>query len=210
MEQTFCVSFSAQSIKSIKMISQCISKHRMFFSVVYCMKELQNPIFATSTEKKLGMFIILNNADVLESDDYVLRQEDVMKELTRLLCRIFYNSLLTISENNESKDILDGYALKILSNICGTLMSHTRIIGESVRKFVKTRDIGVLPPELFNVIEGSCPLVDHPNSPLNKEELIVVYDYIGSRKNIYVHILLNCLYEMAKQCRMLSKSLLTE
>ena len=214
------ISFYLSAIPVLKRIAAALEPHASFRQVVEYMRQLDICELDRIFEKKLAMYISINIKDrfLNESGDrepitlalpaarlptsglYLISEEDIMVEINGLITMVLDKAYSTFSIQDGIQDLLDGYPLNLIMNLCKTTRTYACIMGESVKRFITLRqtDKTFIPKELFNVIEGMVPLTGHPNSPLTQEELSALYKYLGSRKSIYVNILLNCLYEWAR------------
>ena len=95
--------------------------------------------------------------------------------------------------------LFEGYFINILTELCSVTQEQADLLARSVKKFTQLRSRREpIPIELNSVIENNIPLVGDKESPLNKEELKVLQNYLGSTKSMYTHILLGSLFEMGK------------
>jgi len=201
MAKNMGISFHNGSIKLLKRIAEVFERHVIFREIVEDAGQLIIEGLDKIYEKKLAMFMSIN---VMKRKNvvlyYIMDDDDIIDESNRMVKVIFRESYNTFASDRTIEYLLDGYPIGLIAKICNTEHDRAHIMGECVRTFIELRDMGMynIPKELYNVIEGNYPLVGHEKSPLNEAELNAIYRYLGSRKTIYVHILLNCLYEMTE------------
>jgi hypothetical protein len=216
IDSIFTVTFYMTAIVLLKRLTRYLEIHSAFREVIDPMKSLKIAELDREFEQKMAMYISLNIENAKQSIKsvrfYMITEIDVIVEINILIKTVLHNAYHSFPSENNIQNLRDGYPINILMAICNTKMTYARVIGESVRKFIELRRTypTLLPPELSNIIEGNLSLTGQPNSPLTLSELEVLYKYLGVRKNIYVHILLNCLYEFSQHDKFMKKIHLTE
>lgn len=162
--------------------------------------------------KKLAMYI--THRIGIKHDDplfYIVTPRDVLKEVTNMINDILQLCCFNSLQYNMRK-MLDGYPLQLLASICGTDQDRAYLTGESVKRFIDARKIlhNWIPVELYDVIDNTIPLIGHEKSPMTELELNAIYRYLGSKKNIYVTILLNTLFELEKHKKYIIMDIMDE
>jgi len=139
-------------------------------------------------------------------DKNFLEKEDVISCLFALLKEYLTMIFLEIESERAIEypltSLFDGYYIN---------QDQADTVARCVKTFSGIRVHGdVIPTELFSVIENPIPLVGTDKSPLEKQELCALQRYLGSKRNIYVHILLGSLYEMNRHGELFNKNINTE
>jgi hypothetical protein len=134
-----------------------------------------------------------------DNDDFQIDTSNVLREVVSLIKLAITTAYTTLPE--EGISYTNGCPVYILSRVCNTSLETAHIIGECVKQFVNIRKVytKLMPNELMLTTIGNCDLVNDSQSPLTRLELETLYQYLGSRRKIYVHMLLNCLFELSKQ-----------
>ncbi len=193
------ITFYRSAIILIQEIAPFLEKHLSFREVIGRFQPIEISDLTTEFEKKMAMSIILYERD---QQNVVISDIDVLHRVNMMLMDAISNACSTMNIDFEESIsyLLDGYPIILLSEICHARKYHAYIIAESVKRLITIRMKYSFPKELYNVIDGLVPLVGDEKSPLTAKELEALYRYLGSRKNIYVHILLNCLFELSRSC----------
>lgn len=200
------ISYDKQAISTLIQIAECLETHPFFRELlehcdIYDTEELERTF-----EKQLASFI--KNSVINSEKNYIITHDDIVKETDNIIkIMLFRCTFLLPSEDSK---VTDGYPLLLLSDICGSTKKQAHIIGECVKSFIKSRCADPIPKELHPVIESRIPLVNHPRSPLLQEELTAIHRYLDSSKNIYVHMLLQCLREFTIQQQLMTETMTLE
>lgn len=196
------INFHRPSLILIHELAPTLERHLLFRELINQYQGIEIPYFKNEFEQKLAMLIVLNIIEKRQCKNICsISSYDVIVEVNSILMDIINKACNPITIEDESiPHLLDGYPLSLLSEVCKAKKYHVHIVAESVKRFITIRKKYhfLLPTELYNVIDGLIPLIGDDKSPLTKRELEAIYRYLGSRKNIYVHILLNCLFEISR------------
>lgn len=206
-KKPFTVVFTKEAVVILKDIAQVLELHPPFRGKIDEYDPVPVPEFNRSFEQKFAMYIGSNLKYRVErallfslTDYYVITEIDVIKESTALIQEMLNRGYNTFPPQGTIQHMLNGYPISLLSQVCGATLVNAHIIGESVKRLIELRKTYPrwMPDELQLCTQGNCPLTGHKDSPLNQEELDALYRYLGSRKNIYVNLLLNCLFELSR------------
>lgn len=205
----FKISFTLDSVSLFKRLAEVLETHIAFRETVEDTAPLPIPNLERLFEQKLAMYIV---SKILTSQSYVglyiAYPDDIIRGINTLFVNVLNRGYSTFMDEH----LLDGYPVTLLTELSGASRFHTHIIGESMRRFVEIRKTHPdwLPDEFHNVVTGIFPLTGHINSPLTQRELEALYRYLGAKKTIYVHILLNTLFELKEHEKRLNNRLLNE
>ena len=201
----FEVSFTLDATILVKEFAANLEIHAAFEAELDKFSPLKLPEFDRICEQKLAMYITNGVQHVLPNVVYIIREEDVINEVNRLFWDVLSWGHNRFKSDDSLEHILDRYPTVLLSDICKVPRVYTHMLGESMKHFVEIRKThpDYLPKSLHNTLDYLAPLVGHPSSPFTELELEAIYRYLGARKNIYVRILLNCLYEVSQQIPLL-------
>lgn len=131
--------------------------------------------------------------------------------LKRCLVFVFEKFDRDKKEDHPLTSLFEGYLIDVLVDSCQVTQNQADTMARCVRKFSEIREKrDPIPTELCSVIENSIPLIGDKKSPLERNELEALQGYIGSKKNMYVHMLLGGLYEMGKHRLIFIKPEITE
>jgi len=164
-------------------------------------------------EQKLATYIGLKlNPKQQYCDNFIIRDQDILKEITNIINLVLDEYRFNFYRIDDIANMLNEYPINLLMVICKTEYNKAYLIGESVKRFIAVREIlnNWIPVELYDVIESNMPLIGHEKSPLTELELYALYRYLGSRKNIYVNILLNSLFELEKCNKFITAPIMNE
>jgi len=215
----FKISFGIEAVELFKRLSEVLEIHSVFRDIVGNSVELPLliPEFDRIFEQKLAMYISLCIRDRIEKkwlngNIYIVTEEDVIIEINKLIKFVMNEALNSFPSENTIKCMLDGYPITLLSKICNSKPVYAHIMGESIRCLVELRAThkNWVPLELAGNLEGNTPLTGDPKSPLDDMELDALYRYIGIRKSMYIHILLNSLFEFNQHNIYIQKCIMTE
>ena len=198
--------FIPNAISLLKRLAEVLEIHSMFRDAIQ-----NKELFIT---KELDRFFEQRLATYIKDKirTYIITEDDVINGINILIKDVFHKSYDTFPSEKGHDNMLNSYPITLLSKVCNVRRTDAHIIGESVRGFVGIRRDHKkwLPPELINIIQGYIPLTGHSNSPLTVDELEALHRYLGSKKNIYVHMLLNSLFEISQDIKVLNQDRLTE
>jgi hypothetical protein len=221
--EQFIVSFTDLALELIKNISSLLVIHEWFISVMSNYAPLEVPLLHQDFEKRYAMFVALTiqqfcKSQLSNASSYAVAYNDVMFCTNTFLTNTLYNLFALFPFNNTDLGIRDNYPLLLLCRVCGTgdrieNIVDAHVIGEAVKTLIeirskagyKLRGSNPLPNELLHtsihplpnrLIDVSCGLANE--LPLTREELGALKRYLGTKRNVYVHILLNTLYEITR------------
>lgn len=207
------INFYGNAIILVRKLAPYLEKHLLFRELIHGYQPIIIPEFEHEFEQKFAMLIALN---VIKRKWYeticAITNSDVMIETNIILMDMINKSCTGIITEDSIEYLLDGYPIALLSDICRARKYHVHIIGESVKRFIIIRKKYpfLLPAELYNVIDSVVPLVGDDKSPLTQNELLALYRYLGTRKNIYIHTMLNCLFELSHKIEVFDNSSINE
>lgn len=211
----FDVSFVVEAIPIFKRLAHAIETHDIFRERVEDSPELQILELDRIFERKLAMYISLKIGDrtgYKYAGLQVVTEEDILTEICNMLQDVLQHGYNTFPPEHSLEWMLNGYPLSLLMSICKSNRRCAHIIGESVRRFVKARKThpSWMPMELSNITSGYTALVGDSAAPMNELELDALFRYVGSQRQVYIHILLNALAEITEHERILLQPKLTE
>lgn len=197
------VSITPDAISIINRFAEVIKGECLFKEVIEYSDPLEVSGLYGIFEQRFAMYIvssIMKGKSYIRS--YMAYPSDIIRGINKLFSEVLNIGYSTFVEEN----LLDGYPITLLSEISGVSRFHVNIIGEAVRRFVEIRKSQPkwLPREIHNLLMGTVPLVGDRRSPLTKRELEAIYRYLGVRRTIYVHILLNTLFELKQHEKILN------
>lgn len=186
--------FTQDAIDILKQLAENLEIHAAIVEHIEHLEPSENEQLDRIFEQKLATYISITITTIVTYDNVVTR-------VNKLLHDIINEGISQFVSDSGIPHMLNGYPIGILAAVCNTHKKNVHIMGESVKHFINFRKSFPtwLPCNLELATIGGTPLIGDINSPLDKLELEAIYDYLGSRKNIYVHILLNCLFELAGQ-----------
>jgi hypothetical protein len=208
------VFFSLDAIHMIKKITKYLSIHDNIYKYIYHFYPIRYPRvdiplnlvslesieLKNDFEQKLASFINTNAIrECYENNisNSIIEPYNVLCEIYDLINNLIVENFNTLQSEDEIATMLQSYTISILSSICKTNPNNSRLLGEAMKKFIILRNnfFISIPKELSDITEGFSELVGSEKSPLTPIELNSIHHYLGSDKNIYVHILLNCLFD---------------
>jgi hypothetical protein len=208
MQTKLTISFTPEAVEMVKTLAIALENHVAFQEYLFRVDPLQISEFDRVFEKRLAMLVVTN----VRKQDLTFRTYLITKSQVETEVEIFFRLVIQIScdtfpSEEDPRHLFDGYPLHLLATTCSVDYPYAHMIGESVKHLIMMRKSysHFLPAILYNVLEGNVPLTGHHNSPLMPNELEAIYRYLGSRKSMYVHILLNSLYEVSQQKEIVTK-----
>lgn len=220
----FYVTFTREAIYTMKYLSKCLERHICFWDTISALDPARLASLENIFDRRLAMHISLcsmnmyresllmnegeRKACVVETletrkpeNTSTVTSYDVTLEITVLIHDVIYKAHLALYPSGMIANTLDGYPTLLLSKVTGAPLNIVILIGQATRRFVAIRrDFPRrMPYELQRHTTGNCPLTGHEKSPLSREELEAISRYLGNSRGIYVHILLNCIFEFAEQ-----------
>ena len=201
---SFMVSFTMEAVDLFKKLAYELESHVAFREIVEDIEPLPIPNLCRVFEQKLAMYIV---SRILVDRSYVglytAYPSDIVEGINTLLINTLEKGYSTFVE----EEMLDGYPITLLTNISGADRFHVHIIGESMRRLIEIRQSypDWLPPEIHNLIVEIVSLTGQSDSLLTQIELKALYRYLRAGKSMYVHMLLNAIFEL-KEYETRSKS----
>jgi len=189
-------------IKAIRIIGISLRKHIFFVKMIEPVIPMKVKGLTEIFDQKLlshciGKYI-MNNYEIGKTLEFNL--DDIVHQIHALtneaFARVFKSFPLEKDDNN--------YPLFLLSQVCDTDTFNSHLVGESVKHLIKIRK--KYPTFLANEIHNMLGL--NTNLPLNDMEISALYEYLGVKKCIYIHILLNLLFDLKQYMKVLSKELI--
>ena len=213
-DNLFTIGFFSDAIELLRELTPSLEHHQAIRELTKECVELDMPVLETCFQKQMATYIA-DRSKIFYPQDlpvYVITYESVIREINGLIRDIFFRANLTVPAEDTISNMLVGYPLQILTKVCNTNFTNAHIMGESVRRFIKIRyDFpNWLPSKMHKFVDNTIPLVNHAKSPLTDIELNALYRYLNSKKNIYIEILLGCLYELSRQQSIIDKELMNK
>lgn len=213
-DNSFTVGFFRDSIELLKSLTPSLEIHQAIQEMIKQYAELEMTVLETSFQKQMATYIV-DRSKIFYPQDlpiYVITYDSVIREINGLIRDIFFRANLTFPSEDTISNMLVGYPLQILTNVCGTNFTNAHIMGEAVKRFIKVRyDFPHwLPLKLHKFVDNTIPLIGNSKSPLTEIELNALYRYLNTKKNIYVEILLGCLYELSRQQSVIDKEFMNK
>jgi hypothetical protein len=206
------ISYTKEALECLRRLSSALEKHEVARDILENIDQSYVPGLDRIFEQKLAMYVKMRVRSNKEWDIYIVTYDDVIDEVNNLIRSMFCTTARTNVNDRNIYHMLIAYPMQILSTVCVSDFSHSYVMGESVKKLIEIRKTNTkwLPVEVQLCAQGNTNLVGADNSPLTEMELEALYRYLGSRKQIYVHILLNSLFELSRDKSMLDGIYLTE
>lgn len=206
-----CLTMDDDTISLLIRFSKEMSKYDIFIRITSCYDKYELPFLITDFDKRFYRFIctkIIYSYDL--RDYYNIDIYDVVREINCVIQYIITEGYSSFQNIKPIDFMLSNYPITLLSNICNSRNINTYILTESLKTFIKTQGNKRLPDKLSLVSSSIIPLVGHVHSPLDESELNALFEYLGTKKKSYVHILLNILYELSEQEKYLYEYMLCE
>lgn len=189
--------FTHEAIACIKRMTEIFKPHVAIYDMIdfYQIDVIKVQGLESILERKLVSYI---THTLLLNESCTITESFVISRCYELFESVKSWSYELLSLETESQGITNNYPISLIANICKLPEKYVHMIGESVKYFIDVREEypNCLPKQLYNVIEGRISLTGSPNSPLTEIELRALHRYLGSRKNIYVHMFLNMGFEL--------------
>lgn len=194
--------FTKSALDCIRKISPCLSNHfrisnklkSLFHAFEYGSqsKQILSKIKDADQATKLVVNYVVNFC--LHNFIFVIDDNIVLNSLTKLI----RECILEIYYEMPTMSDLNGYPIYVLSQVSGAPLEYCHMCAEIVKQyaiFVQTSN-SKINTKLLNSTFGFVPLSGHHNSPLNGNEVTALLDYLGTKRKIYIELLLNTLYDM--------------
>lgn len=198
--------FTDEALEILKKIADGLEIHISSNEVVDNMPPLTIQPLERIFEQKLAMYIV-NRIRTGYYEIYpLISYLDIITELNIFVRKMLQKALSNVPSEDSIDNLLDSYPIGLVSKICKTSCFNGHIMGESVRKLIRMRQTHFtwFPKQLEHMTTGNGKL------PLTSDELLAVKRYLGSSRNIYVHILLNSVYELGSHDYLLNYSIMDE
>lgn len=206
--------FTQSAIDLLKRLCVYLTEHPIFHTIVEDFQLLMAVDLENVFDQKFGTYVSIqaHNKRTNYMGDLILYDSNIIAETNRIINYGIYSAVKELPPENTIAHMLDGYPITLLSTICGVDRYYVHNLGESMKSFIKVQQKHkrCIPRQLYSVIDSMVPLIGHEKSPMTQDELDTVYKYLNCKKTIYVHILLNSLFELAHQVKYLNKSDITE
>jgi len=194
--------FFTDGLTCFRKVVKCIKSNRFLSQLVETVSVIEtdmNPYLTDLFDQKL--------ATILFKNKMLISHYDVITEVNAFVKKMLLAAIKEFPSENSTQSIVESYPVFLASEVCGTSRAYSHIIGECVKKLILFRKTYTnwLPEELYPVIESNITLTGQEKSPLSKNELEALYAYLKCKKSIYVHIYLNSLYEIGRDCDLLGK-----
>jgi|SRR3972149_2171479 len=207
------VAFDIDAVDVLKRLAQSLEVHPPFCDMVDHCDPIALSDFDRTFEQKLATYISLEvKRYPFANKIIIITYDDIIREVDMFVKEVLQRGYDTFPSEGTMSHMLDGYTISILADVCNTSYVNAHVMGESVRRLIELRKTYPkwLPSELQLISQGSYPLIGHSNSPLTEIELKALHQYLGSRRDIYVHILLNGLFELSKHDDVVRSHSMTE
>ena len=205
--------FSLEAVDYIKRLSEILETHAVFREIMNNYEQINMIEFDRVFERQLAMYINVNMGNkvyderLLVGSYYIINENDVTNIVSILVHEVINDGFGFMLNEDSIQNMIDGYPIKLLSQICNSNMMYANLLGNSMRQFIMLRRTyhNFMPKELQTSTISKYPLINDINSPINNGELEALYRYLGSRRRSYVVMLLNCLFELSDHNKYLRK-----
>lgn len=156
--------------------------------------------FNTTGEKRLARIVHLN---VLRRYTvgmrYIASEDDIIEACNTLLSELF-DRVFFLTGINQMQAMMEAYPIGLLCEICHVNFEQVLLLGEGMKYFIMFRTFAPawLPRAFQDILCSNIPVAGDVKSPLTEIELQALFRYLGTRKRIYVEILLGCLFELGR------------
>jgi hypothetical protein len=186
--------FEKDAIVFIKKLAKLLKTHQFIILKFNIIQPLDINILEDIFEKKLAHVIIIYLSIKINTGNIVfLKYSDIIYGVSKILYDIFQTTIEKFPSIDDVDGIVNSYPISIMYMLSNKSYEYSYMIGESVKKFIKykfNKSINI-PIAIYNSMESiHIPIVN-----LNQQELQVLKNYLNSKKNSHLYLLLNCLTE---------------
>ena len=189
-------SISGDNMMLFNRLKSYFEEHDVIRSIMHHVKPLHTNLIDTDFGKKFANYIMWKIRAVGAGSGYNLSGDEILIE-----CGLFIKYVMVlgwkIPPYDEDMVMLDAYPIQLLSKVCDTSPSIVYHFSERMKRLICVRKYNKirLPTRLNNVASGYVTLTGNDRSPLNVHELDAIFRYLGTKKRLYVNLLLNMLHE---------------
>jgi len=183
-----------EAIVFIKKLAKLLKIHKFIILKFNIIQPLDINILEDIFEKKLAHVIIIYLSIKINTGNIVfLKYSDIIYGVSKILYDIFQTTIEKFPSIDDVDGIVNSYPISIMYMLFNKSYEYSYMIGEAVKKFIKykfNKSINI-PITIYNSMESiHIPIVN-----LNQQELQVLKNYLNSKKNSHLYLLLNCLTE---------------
>lgn len=198
--------FTDEAISIVKEFSDLIEIYGFFHDMLDQKPQLDIPEMTKKFQRQLAYHI--SESYHRYSLNTIITPDIVIDEIRKYIISAISNIFGMLPPEGSIKHMIEGYPLQLLSTICNTSLFTTHMIGETMRKYITMR-LNYIPRQLQSITQGNAPLLRTEHNPgglFESYELDAIYGYLGSRKMIYVHMMVNALYGFGQVIKILSSA----
>ena len=188
--------FEKDAIVFIKKLAKLLKTHQCIILKFNIIQPLNINISEDIFEKKLAHVIIICLSIKINTGNIVfLKYSDIIYGVSKILYDIFQTTIEKLPSIEDVHGIVNSYPISIMYMLSKKSYEYSYMIGESVKNFIQykfNKSINInIPINIYNSMENiHISLVN-----LNQQELQVLKNYLNSKKNSHLYLLLNCLTE---------------
>lgn len=178
---------SPDEIDYIETLAAELAPYRYFQRLVARLPTSRVTSFSHPFAAKLALQLFLPSLFAVESIEVAA---------TAVLTKALEQACRNLPEDCGVNSMTEGYPLALVATICGVTREHVHIVGSAIRLLVELCPDGAAVPErLMAVGYNTIPLFGASNSPLSKTEFEAICAYLGSRRTLWVRILLQAVVD---------------
>jgi hypothetical protein len=213
-ETSFTIVFPEETVALIKDITPYLVYYDQWKRALYEYETYDGVGFIEDAEMRLVMYIVLTlwSGDITVSDGkWVVTPKDTMECITKFINTMIAHTSSLLHGIDSIHYLLCAYPITVLSTVCHLPQWYAYIVAENLKSVIRKRHLYDLDLsyQLYNNIDTTVPLAGAPNSPLLEHELDAIFRYLGTRRRIYVNVLLKALYEFACDISVLTNTIVS-
>lgn len=188
-EDIINVYFYLEAITTLKNICNLLYKYDIIEISIYGLRLYELSSLDNNFDRKMAYYVI-NHTPIISENTYTITSADVAISMNTFLLSVINNVILNLPPEDTIKNMLDGYPISLLSKVTNISPAMTHAIGECVKLLVIS--INPIDELLINITETYC-------EEFTDNEITALLTYLGTRRRIYVRILIGCLKELHSQ-----------
>lgn len=213
-ETSITVVFPDETAAVIKDITPYLTYYDHWKRALYEYEQYDGIGFTDDAEMRFVMYIAMtvwNTNFTVTDGQLIFTVKDVMESATKFINMMIIHASSVLYDVDSIHYLLCAYPISVLSTVCCLPQWYAYIVAENLKMIIRKRDLYdlELSHQLYNNIDTTVPLTGAPNSPLHEHELDAIFRYLGTRRRIYVNVLLKALYEFACDIPVLNNSIVS-
>ncbi len=201
------ISFDETALQCFKKCAKYLCENEnILYMTTHSSVVPRNSVQLETPFEKCLAFLVFEDVYDVDYDSVVFRMNDF---LSKNLLEVIYSNFS--SEEENISELLTEYPVSLLSVVTGCPKEYCREIGDALRELIRIRDRhkSTLPLQLIDSTVGNSPLVGE-GGLLSISERDALYRFLDSRKQMYVHILLNSCFQLSEHYYYVTKINLNE